>query len=734
MEKYFIEKGNYFQRNKWVILFGICIAAIMFVSLFYGVDTTDESYYSTLSLRFARGDLPLWESSDMQQFSAFLLTPFIALYTNIAGGTTGLILFSRIFYFVVAFLISVIFLRSFQKLVGEKLALFSAIIIWTYAPFNIYTLGYNNMVNIFLVLSVSLAWCAVSERDGKKKILFLIATAITQVLMCVFHPAGVFACLFIIALMTILLIRQNKGKKGLAKMLITYFVSGFLTVLLIALLIVGRTGIELAVKGLHNMLNNPFYGEETKNYFILLRDAAQYIWNNIPLNILYVLVLAFVLITRYKWRHKFKMVYLIMVLVLFVLGIANAFVVRDPSVRGIYLFLNIAIMMPIICFMLSKKEKKITCNLVLFFYVPSWMLFLGVLCFSAGGYYQAPQALLLAGISVLILFGVWVKEAFKAKRILRSVFQYSVMTIICCCMTINSLCFPYRDVAINLATTHIERGIYAGLYTNEQKAEKLVQFETDIKALGGQGTIQFLECFPAGYSMSDMKADSHDLFMSTYYLYGMDWSNSILRYYNEVAGMPNYIVYAHEYFTPVFRENIDIKDINDPYYVLHSMIRNYYTPVMEKDEYSIYRKKDGIDFVKFVMDDGTYVKSAFELELLNGIGIDYTPPDVETVQNTELNPLLEPGKRGVWLYANANKGDYKVKIRGENLKNVLPVVIYTGEDNIDKAAVLDDMNVNEKEINFIFRLDRYGKNIRLVTLNESEENSKISNIKVEVIQ
>ncbi len=122
-----------------------CVALFVFLGYFarYGIGTPDESFYFTIPQRLLAGDRLLTDEWQVSQFSSLLqLLPY-ALYTKLAGGTEGIILFFRYLFLGCEFILYWFFCRIFREKGLPAVA--AAGIFMMNIPHTIITLNYYTM-------------------------------------------------------------------------------------------------------------------------------------------------------------------------------------------------------------------------------------------------------------------------------------------------------------------------------------------------------------------------------------------------------------------------------------------------------------------------------------------------------------------------------------------------------------------------------------------------------------
>lgn len=130
--------------------------ALLVVRCFFGFDPTDEPFYYTIPLRFLKGDRPIIDEWQVSQFYSILLCPFVFLFTAISGSTQGIILYGRIVYCIISFILGIGIFHTIRKRVGRFSALCCALLYLFCARGNIMGISYYKMYTYFLIIALIL--------------------------------------------------------------------------------------------------------------------------------------------------------------------------------------------------------------------------------------------------------------------------------------------------------------------------------------------------------------------------------------------------------------------------------------------------------------------------------------------------------------------------------------------------------------------------------------------------
>ena len=124
------------QDRLWKILTPVLLVLAVLAmakTLFVGLEI-DEEYAFSLGFRLVKGDRLFYTMWEPHQLSALPAALVLALYTAIAGTTTGALLFVRAVVLACKAAMSAVFYRDFKQTIGRHGALLSAVVLFVYTP------------------------------------------------------------------------------------------------------------------------------------------------------------------------------------------------------------------------------------------------------------------------------------------------------------------------------------------------------------------------------------------------------------------------------------------------------------------------------------------------------------------------------------------------------------------------------------------------------------------------
>jgi hypothetical protein len=132
------------------LLFAVIALISVFLRLPVGTDHADEALYVAMPYRFFLGDRPFIDEYWYSQLPGLFLEPFVHLFVRWTGGTDGIILFFRELFFLFWLMVATIFTAVFWQHLPRWAAVFIGLAAFSFVPFNIFNLGYNELGMGFL--------------------------------------------------------------------------------------------------------------------------------------------------------------------------------------------------------------------------------------------------------------------------------------------------------------------------------------------------------------------------------------------------------------------------------------------------------------------------------------------------------------------------------------------------------------------------------------------------------
>jgi hypothetical protein len=188
------------------------VLAVLAYRMSIGVDLTDESYYVTFLDGWLKDGLNHSENLVVHQTAALLVYPAALLYTWIAGGERGLVLFLRGIYLAMACaagLCQYLFIRCVR---GAPIAWAVALLVVCFMPFGLPAPSYNT-IGMFGMLS-ALAWFGVTALHRRSATYGTVAamfSGLAWLLAVIAYPSMAVVLLALLALA--LLVARERSER-----------------------------------------------------------------------------------------------------------------------------------------------------------------------------------------------------------------------------------------------------------------------------------------------------------------------------------------------------------------------------------------------------------------------------------------------------------------------------------------------------------------------------------------
>ncbi len=512
---------------------------ITFVLLVYRItlhaDTSDEIMNLSISYRIVLGDIPFYHVREVYQIGAIFMVPFVWLFVKLTGGTTGIILYSRVLYIIALVGCAILVYQMLKKYIRKDHAFFLSYIVVFFELFSMYYLWYDTMAVIFCLLGdLAIVKAVEIKKENKQKYLYLFAAGILHSCMAVVHVALIPMALGTAVFLFILLSVHYGRKFTHVLKCVGAYVSFPLTVILLAVAVILITGsFEMVLAYVESMLAARDINMSFLDVIIQVKDSFMVV-NVYLVNLTKVLLIAYA--ACWFLPHLFP----ILAFGIIVFPIYNQYLLPATSVRGLPNYLAyIAMWAPLLYLLIKKKEKIDTC----FFYIfwlpfPLSMMFIPY--FSLMSMYGPIKAWMIclpaALVSLYYLLRLW-KQMVSEDTV-----------VVCNCLfaivTLTLLWSGYKYVYLNeplieADNVRLTEGIFAGIKVNESmeympEMEKMVQNYID-----GCETILVSQELRSIYLMTDLKPFTRTTEMATISDGTTRWWWQQVVYLNEIGGLPD---------------------------------------------------------------------------------------------------------------------------------------------------------------------------------------------------
>ncbi|MBI1861461.1 MAG: hypothetical protein HYR96_11145 [Deltaproteobacteria bacterium] len=133
------------KRPRVVVIVALVFIGLVLIRQFFSCDFTDEALHLAMSYRFALGDTPFKDEYMSIQSAALLTLPIVRGFVHFNSGTEGIVLFSRLCFFLFSLSTTLAIYISLRRRVEDSLALMASLVSLAYVHYNIPNFFYNSI-------------------------------------------------------------------------------------------------------------------------------------------------------------------------------------------------------------------------------------------------------------------------------------------------------------------------------------------------------------------------------------------------------------------------------------------------------------------------------------------------------------------------------------------------------------------------------------------------------------
>ncbi len=182
------------RQTLGVVLLALGVLALAAVRASLGLSFYDDSYYVVIPLRFAHGARLFIDELSLQSLGEMVSVPFLKVYETFFG-LTGVVLFVRELYVVMAAVVGVILYRLVRRSARPAAAAVAVIVPLLALPYHLIAPTYDTVAQLCFTLSIVLGWAAV--RDKRRGL--AAASGVMLGAGCVAYPPFVIAAVMLLA-------------------------------------------------------------------------------------------------------------------------------------------------------------------------------------------------------------------------------------------------------------------------------------------------------------------------------------------------------------------------------------------------------------------------------------------------------------------------------------------------------------------------------------------------------
>ncbi|MFC7371374.1 hypothetical protein ACFQPF_06780 [Fictibacillus iocasae] len=554
------------HKNSIILLVLAVVAAIAslaftYYRLYYGVDFTDEAFYTGIPYEFALGMRPFIDEMNFLTFPSLLLFPFVKLFHLVTGGTEGIILYNRHLFLGFFLLVAVVLFFILKRVISVHSAILSSAIVIAFIPLNIPALGYNTLSCGFLTLGLFITYHALSHRERP---LYFALSGLLIGLSVVSYPTLVIPFVLYVLLLFLYLVRLSKLRAWFL------FIAGSFIAASPVLIMMAVAGVDHVLYFIENLGYVGKQGggiEKIADHISLWFTSYHYKWGTIL-----VLAAAALLFKKYNAVSLAAL----MLLPVF----SYPFHSEEPvAFRSLIWVTNYSMLLPFFYF-IHRRDETVRKMVVLIF-LPSFFAGVTYLWSSSNGYIAAGLGFFPAFIAmtVLLLHSV---EKTKVKQLFKHVAIFSAPVFIMASLIWLQQQSVYRDQPIHQLTQKVEDGPYKGLYTSEEKMTFMKTLSKDLDTFSKKGeTIFYYNHFPAGYLFSDRKPAGNTIWIFYYSI-----NREIHSDYLAENGLPDTVI-RMKYLVDAGLTPMRYYKSDD----LNNLVKKEYDVVHENAYYEIFKRK-----------------------------------------------------------------------------------------------------------------------------------------------
>ena len=155
------------------------VVAVIALRAMLGASFYDDTYYVSIAMRFARGELPFVDEMSGQALGQMAMAPFVKAWMALFG-TSGILLSTRLLYVVLVVAVAYslhVLLRGAVRPVLLAVA-FGCLAFAT--PYNLIAMTYNTIAELLLVLATVLCFAAIRDDDRGRAVAAGVAAGVAS--------------------------------------------------------------------------------------------------------------------------------------------------------------------------------------------------------------------------------------------------------------------------------------------------------------------------------------------------------------------------------------------------------------------------------------------------------------------------------------------------------------------------------------------------------------------------
>lgn len=565
------------------IIFTLLITKIVlaFIRCFFGAELTDQAYAVTEPYIVAKGGIPyvtLW--SQMPGWALFL-APFSWIYTTVKGSTEGYYVY---FWFI--FLITSCFVAFVGwSLLKRQISPIFSVLFCIPILRTVVTRGDGIASDCLFLSSILLSLSIIEE---KRKISRATIAGFLGCVASFCHAQSAVACLIIV--FTIFLIERKENRKYVS--LTSYLLGALAAGLSLVIYLLIRSGsISTFITGIEYCLSNVAYfklispisniASVTSLIMLLLKITIAYLV--IPI-IVFLLLFLFIKMIGLIDLKKDRIIYIAVAL-----GLITALVIDIRLQSSQYMYWHLFLSVPMFLFLI-KAKKRFAQLLTLLIWIPLGIWTLVVMLTAYASPINRLDMLGVASYLAFLFSMMAYRDTFDGIKM----YFKRWICIIALLPTILTVGYGfwhqfdmYREDPIQNLTYVIDKGVYKGIHTTDDRAKALRLIEDKIREYTDENDrLLCVDNVPFGYLMSDAQPCTACSWDQSLYSYHFNLPGFYTDYFSITGKMPTTIVYVDYGRDEIM--SIDTDDylfndfVNENYELVYENRKAYYPVLIYK--------------------------------------------------------------------------------------------------------------------------------------------------------
>ena len=572
---------NDIKIKKTAILIIISVTIFTVARSFIGLYWSDETYVMSEIFDFAKGQKMFSDTHSSIQLFTKALSPIAVLFIKLTGSTDGIVLFFRILYCAIQFLVALFVYSVIIKYNRVITALSCFTVIMLFAPLAFNNFSYHNVVGLCMwLICVILLIFYKDENSIIPQRVFLIGI-VTSIMTTTYLPM-VFLGLCVLAIILVLCVKRRIK----VILIIAIFIASWISIPIILLFIAlnEQGSLDELTRVLSEYISSKALIARDTNFLKAVIMLAVQLYPKWFL-ILILIGSAIIIILRLCSFKKLLFPALTAFIVIYIIGctVFNKYTVIGMNYIG-HAFLYLFILLLIITW--KRENSKRNLVFIVAFFIPvitaSFIAYI-----TSGTLMIASSAFMMPiFIPIIIMIGESYEESsFKTNKILQVIIVL-VFTLALLFFRTTSDYMNHFNPGTNIISTlntQLCDGPCRGLFVSAGRAEIYYSVMNDLREdiLPDDG-IATLNCLPWVFLLTD--AESKMKYNWSMILENGDSSLSLKFYTQNPTRKPNVVI--------VIKESADLIPLdwkNDDSFM---QFMSDYEETAVREYYTIYREKN----------------------------------------------------------------------------------------------------------------------------------------------